>query len=287
MTDISPTKPGIAILMYHSIASSTTPSFRPYTVDPLRFDEHLSALSGAGCRFVRVEEVPALLAGSARTPDEGPTVAISIDDGLTDAASVAAPVLERHRKPATLFVPSGYVGGAATWMAGEDGERPILGWSALRDLSAAGWEIGSHGHLHLAADINRPDLVREDADRSREELEAQLGRAVTSYAYPFGCWTPAAREAVRSAGFSQACAIMELPAMAGDHPFALPRIHIKAETTAEMLLALVSSRPVGFARRRAEVGQRVWRTGRRWGLWRSHDSGVIASASAPETRGSV
>lgn len=128
--------------------------------------------------------------------------------------------------------------------------------------------------------------MREDAARSRGELEDHLGRAVTSYAYPYGCWTPDARRAVRGAGFSQACAIMELPAVASDDPFALPRIHVRPETTPELLLQLVTSRPIGFARRRAGVGQRVWRTGRRFGLWRSHDSGVVASASAAGTRGS-
>jgi peptidoglycan/xylan/chitin deacetylase (PgdA/CDA1 family) len=282
MSAISPARPGVAILMYHSIATSTTLSFRPYTVDPALFDEHLAALRDAGARLVAVKDVPAQLR-AAEDSEDGPAVAISIDDGLTDAASAAAPVLDRHRAPATLFVPSGYVGGAAHWMAGEDGERTLLGWGALAELAAAGWEIGSHGHRHLAADINRPDLVREDAAHSREEIEAHLGQPVTSYAYPYGCWTPDARRAVRAAGFSQACAIMELPALASDDEFALPRIHVRPETTPERLLELVTSRPVGFARRRAEVGQRVWRTGRRFGLWRSRDSGVVAGTNAAST----
>jgi peptidoglycan/xylan/chitin deacetylase (PgdA/CDA1 family) len=283
MSHMTPAKPGVAILMYHSIAASTTASFRPYTVDPHLFDEQLAALRDGGCRLVTVEDVPEVLRGGSGT-EEGPAVAISIDDGLTDAASGAAPVLDRHRAPATLFVPSGYVGGTAKWMAGEDGQRRLLGWEELEELAAAGWEIGSHGHLHLAADINRPDLVREDAARSREELESRLGRAVTSYAYPYGCWTPDARRAVRAAGFSQACAIMELPALASDDEFALPRIHVTPETTPELLLERVTSRPLGLTRRRAEVSQRVWRTGRRLGLWRSHDSGVVAGASAAATQ---
>jgi peptidoglycan/xylan/chitin deacetylase (PgdA/CDA1 family) len=182
MSAMAPAPPGIAILMYHAVAASTTEAFRPYTVDPLLFDEHISALFDAGCRFHTVEEVPALLAeggaADARTP-----VVISIDDALADEATA---ILARRRVPGTLFVPTGYVGDTAGWLTGDDRDRPILGWSALQELAQSGIEIAAHGHLHLAADINEPELVREDAARSRGELEDHLACAVTSYAYPFG-----------------------------------------------------------------------------------------------------
>jgi peptidoglycan/xylan/chitin deacetylase (PgdA/CDA1 family) len=274
MSDVAATPAGIAILNYHSIASSTTASFRRYTVDPLLFEEHIAALIEADYKLVTAADIPALL-DAEDAGDCSATVAISIDDGLADVASGAAPALARHRVPATLFVPTAYVGGKAGWLLGQDAERPILGWSAIEELAAAGLEIGSHGHLHLAADINKPALVQEDAVRSRGELEAHLGRAITSYAYPFGYWTPAARRAVQAAGFAQACAVMDLPALATDDRFALPRLQVGAEMTAELLLELVRSRPIPLARRRAEVGQRIWRTGHRWGLWGPEEAGVV------------
>ncbi len=274
---------GIAILMYHAVARSTTAAFRPYTVDPLLFDEHLSALIGADCRFHTVEEVPALLA--ARGAGDGSTaVVISIDDALADEATGA---LASRRVPGTLFVPTGYVGATAGWLTGDDRDRPILGWSELEELAQSGIEIAAHGHLHLAADINEPGLVREDAARSRGELEDHLGRPVTSYAYPFGHWTPAARRAVCAAGFSQACAIMDLPAVAGDHRFALPRLYVGPECTPELLVELVKARPAGLARRRAELGQRIWRSGRRWAGWGPPEASVRGRRSdvEPSLRG--
>lgn len=279
MSSVPATSPGVAILMYHSIARSTTPFFRPYTVDPRLFDEHIAALLDADCRLVTVADVPGLLAEGGGA-DGRTAVAISIDDGLADEATA---VLARRRTPASLFVPTAYVGGTARWLPGDDGDRPILGWSALSELDEAGLEIGSHGHLHLAADINEPELVRDDAARSRDELQTHLGRAVNSYAYPFGFWTPAARRAVRAAGFSQACAIMDLPAVTGDDPFALPRLFVGEETTPELLVQLVNSRPIGLARRRAELGQRIWRTGRRWARWGPPEASVVRRSSEMET----
>jgi peptidoglycan/xylan/chitin deacetylase (PgdA/CDA1 family) len=260
--------PGVAILMYHSVGRSTTAWSRRFTVDPGLFDEHIAALIDARACLVAVGEVPDLLSGGpAERPREGPAVAISIDDGLADAATGAAPVLAAHRAPATLFVPTAYVGRGAAWMSGGDAARPMLSWGALGELAAVGMEIGSHGHLHLAADINEPELVREDAIRSRAELEEHLGRTVSSYAYPFGYCTRDAANAVGDAGFSQACAVMELPAVAGDDPLILPRIYVSPQTTPEMLLRLVQRRPARTLRQWALVKQQVWHAGRRWAEW--------------------
>jgi peptidoglycan/xylan/chitin deacetylase (PgdA/CDA1 family) len=142
-----------------------------------------------------------------------------------------------------------------------------LSWGALEELAGIGMEIASHGHLHLAADINEPELVREDALRSRAELEAHLGQTVSSYAYPFGYCTRDAANAVSNAGFSQACALMELPAVAGDDPLILPRIYVGPQTTPEMLLRLVHRRPTRAMRRWALVKQQLWHVGHRWAEW--------------------
>jgi len=290
----APLAPGVAILMYHSVGRSTTAWSRRFTVDPGLFDEHVAALTDARARLVAVADVPALLSGgpterprkrpgaaedggspeptavedaAGQAVTEGAAVAISIDDGLADAATGAAPVLAAHRAPATLFVPTAYVGRTAAWMTGADADRPMLSWGALGDLAAVGMEIGSHGHLHLAADINEPQLVREDAVRSRAALEEQLGQNVSSYAYPFGYCSRDAANAVSEAGFSQACAVMELPAIAGDDSLILPRIYVSPQTTPEMLLRLAQRRPARTLRQWALVKQQVWHAGRRWAEW--------------------
>ena len=215
--------------MYHSIGRSTTAWSRRFTVDPGLFDEHIAALIDARAGLVTVREVPGLLPGGRpreRRAAAEASLEPSAGEGAAGQAVTEGPsgrdldrrrigrrgnrrgprALAAHRAPATLFVPTAYVGRSAAWMSGGDADRQMLSWDALVELAGVGMEIGSHGHLHLAADINEPELVREDAIRSRAELEGHLGRAVSSYAYPFGYCTREAANAVGDAGFSQACA---------------------------------------------------------------------------------
>jgi peptidoglycan/xylan/chitin deacetylase (PgdA/CDA1 family) len=251
----------VAVLTYHSIATQTTPSFAALTVDPSLFAEQLAALREHGLEVIPFGAVPAALDQSRDA------VTISIDDGLADAGQNAATALRSQGLPATLFVPSAYVGGSSSWLSGEDGQRAMLSWDALRDLAQDGFEIGSHGHRHIAADLNPPELVRRDAAASRIELEDHLGREVRSFAYPFGYHSALGRRAVRAAGFSQACAVGDLPARSGDDRWALPRLQVWSGTTPEVLLAMVRWRPLGPARVWAHAKQTVWRAGRRWAGW--------------------
>ncbi len=260
--------PTVAVLVYHSIAATTTRSFAQLTIDPGLFDEHLAALGEQALEVIPFGAVPDALACA-----NGAAVAISIDDGLADSASDAAPALARHGMPATLFVPSGFVGDRSRWLRGEDGERPMLGWGDLTDLAQAGLEIGSHGRRHLAADINPAELVQRDAVASKIELEDHLGRAVSSFAYPFGYHSASSRRAIRAAGYAQACVTGDLPARGGDDRWTLPRLQVQGGMTPEALLALVRWRPAPAARAWAHAKQRVWHAGRRWAGWGPPESG--------------
>ncbi len=264
----------VAVLTYHSIAVKTTQTFASLTVDPALFDEHLAVLGQHDIEVIPFCDVPdALAAGRS-------AVTITIDDGFADAAENACPALARYGLPATVFVPTGYVGGTASWLRGEDVWRPVCSWDCIASMARAGLEIGSHGHLHLAADVNSSYLVWGDAVTSRVTLEDRLGRAVSSFAYPFGYHTAMARVAVRAAGFAQACAVGDLPARAWDNRWALPRLQVRSRTTPEALLELVTRRPARAAREWAHAKQTVWRAGRRWARCGPIEAGRVKGEAA-------
>lgn len=267
------TQGSVAVLLYHSIAATTTQFFAKLTVDPALFDEHLAALRERSLEVITFSQVPAALA------ERRHAVAITIDDGLADAADAAAPTLLRYGLPATLFVPTAFVGGRANWLRGEDALRPMLSWSALGELASTGFEIGSHGKRHLAADINRPDVVKRDAVESRFDLEQQLGHSVPSFAYPFGYHAARGRMAVREAGFAQACVVGDLPARTGDDRWALPRLLVAQGTKPEELLDMVCWQPSAGARQWAHAKQHIWRTGRYWVGWGPREAKRVAEVA--------
>lgn len=269
-------------LLYHSFSNTTTPSFRDLTVEPSLFSDHMAALRESGCRFVHFHELPAIVSG-ARVPDgpaSTPIVSITIDDGLADVETGAAPTLMEFDIATTLFVPTAYVGAGAGWLPGEDGNRPICDWQTLRDFTQAGWEVASHGHRHIAADISAEETVTADALRSRQLLEDRIGMAVTSFAYPFGYYSKQGGAAVRAAGFRQAGIVSGPRDRSGDDRWRLPRAQIGPDVTPEDLVALVHHRR-GDTWRRDRVKQRLWLFGRRTFAWGPAEAAPVRTIDDP------
>jgi len=151
-------------------------------------------------------------------------VLLTFDDAFESFADVAWPELQRRDMHAVLFVVTGFVGRRATWDLPLPGRRvPHLSWNALRDLAAAGVEIGSHSRSHT--DLRRSDtasLQRELLD-SRQQLQDELGVPVRSLSWPFGRCNARTCEAASAAGYELAFAMP--PSGRNEHlqTMALPR----------------------------------------------------------------
>jgi peptidoglycan/xylan/chitin deacetylase (PgdA/CDA1 family) len=249
----------VAILMYHSFAPAATSEFHGLSIPPQLLDEHLRALRESGFRLITVRDVPAALL-TMRPGDR--IAAVTIDDGLGDGLA-AAEILGAQGVPATYFIPTAFVGGTARWLGGVEAQRAMMDWPDIVGLARAGMEVGSHGHGHIAADLNDRSVVRDDAQRSRDALEQSLGVAVSSYAYPFGYQGRAARRAVALAGFARACAIFGLPSCRSDDVYALPRLHVGPDMSGEDVVTLCLRRWRPLARFEAHQRQRAWTTARR------------------------
>ena len=74
--------------------------------------------------------------------------------------------------------------------AGVQGTFFVLGWVAerqpglVKDIRAAGHEIGCHGYWHRLIYSQTPDEFRADLRRGRDVLQDILGEAVTAYRAP-------------------------------------------------------------------------------------------------------
>jgi peptidoglycan/xylan/chitin deacetylase (PgdA/CDA1 family) len=205
------------ILMYHSIADVTQDPYQ-LAVSPARFAEQMTWLERSGLRGVSVGTLVAAMA-AGRAHD---MVGISFDDGYTNMLDAALPELDRHGFGATAFIISARIGGTNEWDEGP--VWPLLGGSGVRELAAAGIEVGSHSatHPHLAGAAAPRQAAEVTA--SRERLEDLLSAPVRGFAYPYGSMDEAARYAVGAAGYEYACAV-ETP-LADLGPLALPRTYV-------------------------------------------------------------
>ncbi len=213
--------PGLLrILFYHRVSDDRD----ELAVTPQRFAEQMRTLAELGLRGVDVVTATELWQTREVVP---PFVGLSFDDAYRDVAEHALPVLRTHGFSATMFVPTGLVDAPAPAAARQ--LPPLLGWDQIHELDGEGvLRMEAHSITHpnlLALD---DESARREIAGSRAELEAQLGRAVTAFAYPAGL--AGAREArlAREAGFRVAFSCE--PGLNHEHAdrFALARTQIDA-----------------------------------------------------------
>jgi peptidoglycan/xylan/chitin deacetylase (PgdA/CDA1 family) len=131
-------------------------------------------------------------------------VVLTFDDGTSDFADQAFPVLERLSLPVTLYLATDFVERAQPFSPGAS----PLSWPALADTLGSGLvTVGSHTHTHALLDRLDAARVADELDRSIGLIEAHLGVTPAHFAYPKALLgSPAARAAVRARFASAAIA---------------------------------------------------------------------------------
>lgn len=216
------------ILMYHAVAEVTED---PYclAVSPARLDQQFGTLRRLGLRGVSVGDlVDAMATGRARG-----MVGLSFDDGYAGMLDQMLPILRRHGFGATVFVVTERLGGSNDWDTGP--VWPLLDLAGVRQLAAAGVEIGSHTATHARLEGLEPGRLKSEVTGSRDQLADLLGVPPRGFAYPYGSVDAAAVEAVRDAGYTYACAVS--PPRSGISSHALPRSYVGERDGAVRLTA--------------------------------------------------
>ena len=182
-------------------------------VSPAELRRQIARLREWGYHLVSFGELAREVAGGDGTGCS----ALTFDDGLVDNLDALAPLLAEVDAPATIFVVSGWLGRphpAATWTR-------ILTAEELRDLHAAGIEIGAHSLTHPDLSALPYEQALIELASSKRQLEEVLEEPVEVAAYPFGRATEETARACRDAGFRAAC----VATGRGDwsDPYLLPR----------------------------------------------------------------
>jgi peptidoglycan/xylan/chitin deacetylase (PgdA/CDA1 family) len=215
-----------AVLMLHHVEPFPLdpPALHPYSyLDRHDFAALLDDLHARRYRTVTLAEAAERNRAGRRLPRR--TVVMTFDDGCRCFRDHAIPELTARGMTATLFAVSGALGGTNHWDTA-DGERreDLLGAADLRELAAAGIEIGSHGRHHRDLSVCTEAELREEIEGSKADLEAVLGTPVRTFCYPYGRLTSRAATVARAAGYLAAVSIHRHPGTRPGDPWALPRM---------------------------------------------------------------
>lgn len=183
----------VPILMYHYISTPPPGSNalrRDLSVPPERFREHLAYLKSQGYQTITLHDlVYALTRGTPLPPKP---IILTFDDGYEDNYTNAFPILQEF----------GYVGTFFIVTNNPDTGRPgYMTWDQLREMYAAGMEIGSHARDHVDLRGKDDDYLIWQILGSSESIANQLGVRPEAFAYPSGRYNQHIIDLVRSAHY--------------------------------------------------------------------------------------
>jgi len=211
---------GYVILMYHEIEqrgrpiSDASPGYVRYVVSESEFRGQLDLVRAAGLKGSTVSTI--LNHGERREQ-----IAFSFDDGCATDRAVAAEALNAAGFGATFFIVPGWLG-----------RTGYLSRDAVRELSDAGFEIGSHSMQHHFLTALPDAALAQDLRQSKQELEALCGRAIELLSCPGGRWSPAVARGARAAGYRAVATSRPAVNTARSDPYRLARVAIRRGTAA-------------------------------------------------------
>ncbi len=212
------------ILMYHRIDSAVCPvppdglEENRYAVSLQDFSRQMIEMREGGHRGVSLGRALEARAGAQDGPEH--PVVITFDDGNRSDHEHALPILVANGFTATFFITGNRVG------------RPDgLDESQIRDLCAAGMEVGSHGMTHrFLAELSVGEQ-EDECRRSRDVLTGVTGSPVRFFSLPGGRSSTDTFHVLRSLSYTAVCtSVFGYNRWGGDR-FHLKRIPITRSTS--------------------------------------------------------
>ena len=206
-----PTVVQIPIILYHHIAVS--PINSNYYVPPEHFEEQIKLLHDWGYATITTQMlVQAIQEGVALPPRP---ILITFDDGDQSVYNSAFPTMQKYGFTGATYIVYYYMN-----------TQGYMTSDQIKELAAAGWEVGSHSLTHIDLTIN-PERQRNEVVESRKNLESELGVPVLTFAYPFGALDGPTVDYVHYAGYIAAMGLGPTAEQGVGNLFNLQRRDIK------------------------------------------------------------
>jgi peptidoglycan/xylan/chitin deacetylase (PgdA/CDA1 family) len=215
-----------AVFFFHDIVpadrlAEVPATHRPYVFTPEEFRAYLIAARQAPRRAIPVHQVPTELGE--------PFYSLTFDDGLASDYTEAFPVLAELGLRATF---------CRADVRRHDGLRHL---GQLREMAAAGMEVGSHSLTHSFVDVLGPADLEREFGESKRMIEDRLGAPVVAASLPRGWGSPALAPALAGLGYRAFCTSRVAWWHPGDDALAMPRVAMRRGLEVEDFLAILNA----------------------------------------------
>lgn len=159
------------VLMYHALGEEVPKTMPPeLCVRPQDFRQQIQLLAKKGTHFLFASELLA-------PQKNGPSVAITFDDGFQSVAQFALPILREFNAKATIFLSA----------KSDIPNVPLMDDQTIQSLANDPLiEWGSHTLDHPNLAILPPQEGLDQIRRGRQRVEHLVGRNCPVFAYPYG-----------------------------------------------------------------------------------------------------
>ena len=197
-------EPSYRILMYHAIGGEVAGDrLNIFSIKPELFEKHIEYLANQ-------REKTTVHLDVTHLNTKADCITVTFDDGYKDNLKFAAPILEKHSIPYTVFVCTGFVESEFKYFLSPDDLRKL---SVLPNAS-----IGAHSvsHTSLVNCSNRE--LENELVSSKHYIEDIIGMPVNAIAYPYGAVDKRVRDATEKAGYKLGtCSYMYTNRSGNDH----------------------------------------------------------------------
>jgi peptidoglycan/xylan/chitin deacetylase (PgdA/CDA1 family) len=166
----------VPILMFHRVipVAEADGGASDLVMPPERFAGQKKSLFDAGWHSITMATLVAEMSTNATIPPK--TFVPTFDDGWSDGYNYAFPIMRTYGFVGTFYVISSRI----------DRGSDYLSTVQLRELEAAGNDIGNHTADHLSLSIIGDSQVRLEVEVASAAIGTAVGHRPVSLAYPMG-----------------------------------------------------------------------------------------------------
>lgn len=214
------------ILLYHHVEGETTLS--RYQVSIPDFRAQMAMLDELDFTPIPVSMLVEVLLSGGELPEK--PVVITFDDGHMSVYENAFPIMQEYGFPGVFYIVANRINGSPDFVT-----IPML-----KEMVAAGWEIGSHSFSHADLTLNHASASKE-IGQSKTDLAQALGIPVETFAYPYGTIDPFIAQKVSDYGYRAGMGLGTSKKHTRNTLFYLSRIEIYGYYTLENFREIMSS----------------------------------------------